>query len=611
MADDRRQLLEEAERQARKGNLAAAAACYRKLLEMTPNDAGLLQRLGDALARSGQDVEARAALRRLADLYWKTGLRSRAIAALRRAVRLGEPDPVALELLGDRCLEAGLAADAREPLLEAAALREQAGQVREAAELLEKLIQSLPRDLAVREQLLRLTAGHGAPRLHVRALCLTAEGRALTGRAHEALDALAQALDHGGEDLPAVEMLPGMVAAFATLPASELPVQLEGVGSAAAAAWTVLRAAVLTQLGDTEALAALRDALAGGHPFPARARLWAGRVFLANLMLSHAEAAIDTAADELQERPELRLEVLDALAALLARSPGNERAEAWMARYAPAARAAEGPRTVRPAARTDAAPAGSRAEEPLPPEVVAKLVEARSFLEHRLPERALEALMSIPAAFREREAVATLLRKATTATRRAESSVAGGAGPEQSPPLEPDGDADEDGLVLVLDLDGSEAATPAAPARSAPQAPGPGTPDFVELERALRHVMSQEDAETEYQMAIGLLEMGLTDQAAPLLENLLTCRDRAADAALALARLHEELGDPEAAERATRAGLEVTGDDRPSQRAQLLSACAALCEARGAVEEAAAARDELALLLAAHPDLPAPGEAGP
>ena len=140
MADDRRQLLEEAERQARKGNLAAAATCYRKLLEKTPNDAGLLQRLGDALARSGQEDEARSALRRLADLHWKTGLRSRAIAALRRAVRLGAPDPDALELLGDRCLEAGLAADAREPLLEAAALREQAGDIREASELLERLI---------------------------------------------------------------------------------------------------------------------------------------------------------------------------------------------------------------------------------------------------------------------------------------------------------------------------------------------------------------------------------------------------------------------------------------------------------------------------------------
>jgi Tfp pilus assembly protein PilF len=123
--------------------------------------------------------------------------------------------------------------------------------------------------------------------------------------------------------------------------------------------------------------------------------------------------------------------------------------------------------------------------------------------------------------------------------------------------------------------------------------------------------MSEEDAETEYQMAIGLLEMGLADQAAPLLENLLTSRDRAADAALALARLHEELGDPEAAERATRDGLAVTGDDRPSQRAQLLSAYAVLCEARGGVEEAAAARDELDLLLAAHPDLIGPGEAGP
>jgi tetratricopeptide (TPR) repeat protein len=612
VADDRRQLLEEAERQARKGNLAAAATCYRKLLEKTPNDAGLLQRLGDALARSGQEAEARAAFRRLADLHWKTGLRSRAIAALRRAARLGEPEPEALELLADRCLEAGLAADAREPLLEAAALREQAGDVRESTELLEKLIQALPRDLAVREQLLRLTAGHGAPRLHVRALCLAAEGRALAGRAQEALEALVQALDHGGEDLPALELLPAMVPAFATLPASAFPARLDEAGNAAAAAWAVLRAAVLTQLGDAEAIAELSDTLDGGQPFPARARLWAGRVFLSHLMLSHAESAIDAAAAELQDRPELRAEVLDTLAALLARSPGNELAEAWKARYAPPSRAAEQPRSVRTAAprAEPAAAAAPRDEEPPPPELVARLVEARSFLEHRLPEKALETLTSIPAAWRERDDVAALIRDAASATtRRTESSATGRTRPEPTPPLEEDHKADDDGLLLVLDLDGGDAAPAAAPPRAA-RATAPGGPDLGELERALRQVMSEEDAETEYQMAIGLLEMGLTDQAAPLLENLLASRDRAADAALALARLHEQLGDPEAAERATRDGLAVTGDDRPSQRAQLLSAYAELCEARGGVEDAAAARDELALLLAEHPGLLGPGETG-
>ncbi len=614
MADDRRQLLEEAERQARKGNLSAAATCYRKLLEKTPHDAGLLQRLGDALARSGQDAEARATLRRLADLHWKTGLRSRAIASLRRAVRLGQPDPEALELLGDRCLEAGLAADAREPLLEASALREQAGEVVEAAGILEKLIQALPRDLTVREQLLRLTAGHGAPRLHVRALCLAAEGRAYAGRASETLEALAQALDHGGEDLPALEFLPAIVPALATLPASAFPSRLDGVGAAAAAAWIVLRAAALTQLGHADAITELRAAADEGEPFPARARLWAGRVFLSHLMLSHAETAIDGAAAELQDRAELRQEVLDALGALLARSPGNELAEAWRSRYAPAAPAPaerKGPgRSARPA---EPAPAAPRSEEPFPPEIVAKLVEARSFLDHRLPDRALEALTSIPAAWREREEVAALVRTAAAAaTRRSESSNTGRTRPEPPPPLRADHEADEDGLLLVLDLDGADAGRAAGVAPPAPPAaPGPGSPDLRELDRALRQFMSEEDAETEYQMAIGLLEMELNEQAIPLLENLLTSRDRAADAALSLARLHEDLGDREAAERAARAGLEVTGDDRPSQRAQLLSVYAELCDGRGAGEEAAAARDELTAILLAHPELQGPGESGP
>ena len=615
MADDRRQLLEEAERQARKGNLAAAAACYRKLLEKSPEDAGLLQRLGDALARSGQEAEARTVLRRLADQHWKTGLRSRAIAALRRAVRLGEPDPAALELLGDRCLEAGLAVDAREPLLEAAALREQAGEVRESAELLERLVQALPRDVAVREQLLRLTAGHGSPRLHVRALALAAEGRALAGRPGEACEALAQALDLGGEDLPALELLPAMVPALASLPAEAYPERLEGVGAAADAAWRVLRAAILAQQGDAGALAELRDRIEAGHPVPARARLFAGRVFLAHLMIPPAESAIDAAAAELQDRPELRQEVLDAIGALLARSPGNELAEAWKARYASAPRGAgDAARRTRPtpvmrAGVAAASPAPPRPQEPMPTELVAKLVEARSLLEHRLPEKALETLTSIPAAWREREDVAALIREAAaSATRRADSAMTGRTRPEPTPPLSDDQTPDDDGLLLVLDL---EEGAPAAPVPARPADPGPGGPDLGELERALRQVISEEDAETEYQMAIGLIEMGLGDQAAPLLERLLAGGERAADAALALARVHGELGDLEAAERATRAGLAVTGDDRPAQRAQLLAAFAAVCEARGSLELAAAARAELAALAAEHPGLLDPGDAAP
>jgi tetratricopeptide (TPR) repeat protein len=621
VADDRRQLLEEAERQARKGNLAAAAACYRKLLEKSPEDAGLLQRLGDALARSGQEAEARAVLRRLADQHWKTGLRSRAIAALRRAVRLGEPDPAALELLGDRCLEAGLAVDAREPLLEAAALREQAGEVRESAELLERLVQALPRDVAVREQLLRLTAGHGSPRLHVRALALAAEGRALAGRPGEACEALAQALDLGGEDLPALELLPAMVPALASLPAEAYPERLEGVGAAADAAWRVLRAAILAQQGDAGALAELRDRIEAGHPMPARARLFAGRVFLAHLMIPPAESAIDAAAAELQDRPELRQEVLDAIGALLARSPGNELAEAWKARFAAAPRGAgDAARRTRPApvVRAGAAAppqAPPRPQEPTPTELVAKLVEARALLEHRLPEKALETLTSIPAAWREREDVAALIREAAaSATRRADSAMTGRTRPEPTPPLSEDQTPDDDGLLLVLDL---EEGSPAAPVPAPPPAParpadaGPGGPDLGELERALRQVISEEDAETEYQMAIGLIEMGLGDQAAPLLESLLAGGERAADAALALARVHGELGDLEAAERATRAGLAVTGDDRPAQRGQLLAAFAAVCEARGSLEIAAAARAELAALAAVHPGLLDPGDAAP
>lgn len=612
MADDRNQLLEEAERHARKGNLSAAAACYRKLLDRSPTDARLLARLGDALARSGQEGEARSAFRRQAELHWKGGLRSRAIAALRRAARLGPPDAEILELLGDRSLEAGLSADAREPLLEAAALHERAGRVREATEILERLIEALPRDLALREQLLRITAGHGTSRAHVRALCLAAEGRAVAGRGTEALEAIAQALDHGGDELPALEHLPAMVPSLAALAGEEIPERLEGIGAAAAGGWTVLRAAILDHLGVPDAVSRLRDAIDAGGNFPARARLWASRLFLSQRMLEHAETQLDAALAELQERADIRAELGNALDALLARNPESAIAQSWKERLAAGGDAsARRPRVPAPTPKPPPAVAGAPAaavaadEERLPTEILAKVVEAKSFLEHRLPERALEALTAIPVEYRERDDVSRLLHQAAAAaTRRAESAVTGRTRPEPPPPLREDQNADEEGLVLVLDLDGEDSAPlPAEVELASPEAPATDTPDFDELGRALRESMSDEDAETEYQMAIGLIEMELAEQAAPLLKNLLRSRERAGDAALMLARVHQMSGDLAAADEVARHGLSLTGEDRPSQRSQLLALFAAVCEERGAAELAQAAREELAALVARYPEV--------
>lgn len=609
MADDRNQLLQEAERHTQRGNLAAAAACYRKLLDKTPGDARILARLGDALARSGQEIQARSAFREQAEVHWKGGLRSRAIAALRRAARLGPPDAEILELLGERSLEAGFSVDAREPLLEAAGLREKAGQARQAAEILERLIEALPTDPALREQLLRITAGHGAPGMHVRALCLAAQGRALAGRADDALDAIGQALDHGGEDLPALDHLPAMVPSLASIAGPGLPERLEGVGPAAAGGWAVLRAAILGEHGGPDAVSQLRGMVDSGAALPPRARLWAARLFLSQRMLPYAEAMLDGALAELHERQEMRSELEAALNALLARSPGNEIAEAWKERLASGARAAV--RRTRPVVAEGAPaasvgmPASAPPDERLPTEILAKVVEAKSFLEHRLPERALETLTSIPLEYRERDDVSRLLHQAAAAaTRRAESGVTGRTRPEPPPPLHPDQQADDEGLVLVVDLEDQD--SPSLPVEVEPAAVDPPTidaPDFDELGRAVRESISDEDAETEYQMAIGLIEMELAAQAAPLLENLLRSRERAADAALVLARLHQESGNADLAEKVTRHGLSVTGEDRPSHRGQLLALFAALSEGRGATELAAAAREELAALVARYPEV--------
>ncbi len=415
MAEDRRQLLEKADRAAQKGDMASAASLYRRVASAGPPDPSLLQRLGDALARAGADGEARETFRQLAEEYWRQGHRARALAALRRAARLGPADGGLLALLGQRLAEQGLVADAREPLLEAARIAEQRGDRTGASALFRQVADLLPRDPVSREGLARLADAGSDPAERAVARAELGLSKLRLGDAAGAATSFAAALVADPTQLTALEAIrrigPTVEAGGPALPAEPPPNLSPVLGGA----WLLLAAA--SRPRRPEVVPALREAaLQPGAP--AAVRLWAGRMLLERDDVEGSKRVLATLEPDAAENPGLCRDLVDALSRVVSRAPGDQRAAELLVRLsfpgndaaAPADAALLGPETTGFGFGGPTGPAGAagpgNAAGPAPTDqdlsvtARARLLEAHALLDQHLPERARAALDAVPAADR-------------------------------------------------------------------------------------------------------------------------------------------------------------------------------------------------------------------
>lgn len=624
MSVDREKLLAEAQRCARRGDMRKAADCYQSLSDAFPDDRVLLQRLADALARSGQDEAARTALERLGETYRQKGDRNRSVAVLRRAVRIGEPDPRLLTKLGRWLLEQGLAADARGPLEEAAGLLEER-QDWEAARAVHLLIlDNLPDDPDSLAEVLRLGEKQPAsPQLALeRARLAEAFGR--RGDREMLLLALRACLDADPEGMARKAEMDRLVKAWIParepLPASAEP-ELDGPASTL---WIVFRARILGELERGEdARGLLMTGLAGPDRWGEWERLAAAEA-LTDLGATDAacKALIDLSASVDSDRS-LELAVTDALTRLLTRDPGQHAAMARLQELLPTPGPAPGSSPV----VTQPAPTVRTMERDLDPGARARLLEARSLLAHGLAAEAEKALSGLSAEARRHPEIAQVLEgigqqlKADRAAVRPSSPVR--KRQETEAPRPETGKEGE----WVIDFDDDE---PPASVAGRPHPRGAGahpggksetgsshsaqTPRAADplarqqkaglaaLDRYLAEALPEEDAETQYQMAIGLLEMELQDQALPLLEELASGGRRAVDAVLLLLRCRGGVSGDEGgrllgfAERAL-----VSADATAGSRIELLAGAAQLASRLGRAEESQGLVEQLRGLDPKHP----------
>ena len=194
MALDREDTLKKAEKLLRQGRLDHAIAEYLRVVEDQPRDWNTANTLGDLHARANQPAKAVAQYARIADHFFQDGFYPKAAALYKKILKLVPDDESAQLQLADISARLGLLKDAKTYYGAVAARRRTRGDVRGAAEIVVLLGAVDPSDYKARTAAAQALAETGD------AAAAAAKFRELhadlleKGRETEAADALREAV---------------------------------------------------------------------------------------------------------------------------------------------------------------------------------------------------------------------------------------------------------------------------------------------------------------------------------------------------------------------------------------------------------------------------------
>jgi tetratricopeptide (TPR) repeat protein len=147
---DREDTLKKAEKLLRQGRLDAAVAEYARVVEEQPRDWNTLNTLGDLYARAGQTDKAAAAYMRIADHLFHEGFYPRAAALYKKILKI-KPEEEACQLnLGEIAVKQGLLLDAKSYFGAIAERRRARGDRAGAEEMVVRLGTLDPADIEAR-----------------------------------------------------------------------------------------------------------------------------------------------------------------------------------------------------------------------------------------------------------------------------------------------------------------------------------------------------------------------------------------------------------------------------------------------------------------------------
>jgi tetratricopeptide (TPR) repeat protein len=161
MAVDKNKIIAEATRLVQKGALDKAIAAYRKILVADPKDVRVLLKVGELHQRKGDARPAAEAFSKVAETYADQGFFLKSIAVYKQIVRLDPADLQVNERLAALYQQLGLVSDAMGQLQQVAAACERTGDLARLADVLRRMVELDPDNVASTVKLGELHARAG------------------------------------------------------------------------------------------------------------------------------------------------------------------------------------------------------------------------------------------------------------------------------------------------------------------------------------------------------------------------------------------------------------------------------------------------------------------
>lgn len=198
---DREETLKKAEKLLRQGRLDNAIAEYLRVVEDQPRDWNTANTLGDLYARASRPAKAVAQYARIAEHFFQDGFYPRAAAIYKKILKLVPDEESAQLKLADISVRLGLLKDAKTYYGAVAARRRTRGDARGAEEIVLLLGAVDPSDFDTRAAAARVRAGEGDVAGAAAQFREIYDGLLEKGREPEALEALREAVRLNAGDI--------------------------------------------------------------------------------------------------------------------------------------------------------------------------------------------------------------------------------------------------------------------------------------------------------------------------------------------------------------------------------------------------------------------------
>jgi tetratricopeptide (TPR) repeat protein len=163
MAVDKNKIIAEATKLVQKGAYDKAIKAYEKILGEDAKDVRILLKVGELHQKKGDDKAAAAAFQKVAETYAEQGFFLKSVAVYKQIVKLDPDDLRANERLAALYQQLGLLSDAMAQLQTVAAACERSGDLNRLTEILRRMVDLDPDNIASSIKLGEMQARGGQP----------------------------------------------------------------------------------------------------------------------------------------------------------------------------------------------------------------------------------------------------------------------------------------------------------------------------------------------------------------------------------------------------------------------------------------------------------------